>query len=70
MSVSTSFLARVNARTGRDFHSIPAVPAEELLGGHIIAREGQTYVFFVGPPAREEEGVPYWEPDAARRTTL
>lgn len=70
MSVSNAFVARVNARCGREFHSIPAVAPEELLGGHIVACEGNIYVFFVGPEAREEDGIPYWDPDAARRTTL
>ena len=71
METLQSFESRVLARTGLALGDIPRGEANDILGGHIFARRGDTYVLAVGYPDREDEdGCPVWGPSAFRRVDL
>jgi hypothetical protein len=52
-----SFSARVIEHTGLSLASIPDAPPEELLGGSISCRRGDTFVVLKDPSYQLEDGT-------------
>jgi hypothetical protein len=64
--LSSKFCSRVLVETGLQAHEIPTGSAEDLLGGSILAREGDQYLVTFGYPTGPAND-PVWEgPDAFR----
>lgn len=64
------FHSRILARTGVAFS---AIPKTYTLDGHIVAHhwESNTFVFYTGYPAGEDEdGTKFWGAEALRAVTL
>lgn len=61
MESDAEFEARVLERTGHRLADMPRLPAEHVLGGHIMCRRGSVYVVTVGyPDYEEEDGTPIY----------
>lgn len=59
-----NFGARVIEQTGLRLDEIPAGVAEDILGGKILCRRGDTVIVTVGYPDRvdPESGIEFWDP--------
>lgn len=56
------FQRRVVRATGLELADIPVGNKEDVLGGTIMCRRGNTCVVTHGYPDYEEDGVSYWDP--------